>query len=71
MNTERALIPIKVSFPDMMSDGDDLSQVRMKIQQVISLIYGKLSELGLASTVEALNHALKPYGISIQKSRKG
>lgn len=71
VNTERALIPIEVSFPDMMSDGDDLSQVRMKIQQVISLIYGKLSELGLASNVEALNHALKLYGISIQKSQKG
>jgi len=71
VNIERALIPIQVSFPDMMSDTYDPSKAKIRFQQVISHLYDKLHELGLISDIGGVNLALKPYGISIQNSHKG
>jgi len=65
-NTGRALIPIDVSFPDMMIHSEkDLAVVTKEVEKVISLIHNKLYAFGVVLAANHINNALRRYDLSI------
>ncbi len=69
-NVGQAIIPIKVSFPDMISYKDrDEIRVKDKVQEAFSIIFNQLHPFGLIMDLNNINNFMaKRYGFSLSQT---
>lgn len=75
VNIARALIPIEVSFPNVMNyaharNERDMSRVKKEVQKTLSVIHSRLYSLEVVQAANHINNALRRYGLAVTPSKE-